>query len=66
MGQFTNREKFKCCQREVEFRERVYPRFIEQGRMSAKTADLQTSMMREIMQEYWDKAEEDAKRERLI
>lgn len=48
MPDFTYRELHECAAREVKQRERVYPRLIDQQRMTASFADRQIEMMREI------------------
>ncbi len=58
----TNDEKLKCLEREIKMRERVYPRWVEEGRMSQKFADRELASMREIADDYRATAE----KERLI
>lgn len=49
---FTNAEKAECAERELRQRRRVYPRFIEQNKMSQSFADSQIAMMEEIANDY--------------
>ena len=59
---FTNEEKLECIRREVKQRERVYPRLIEQRKMSKDFADRQLMLMRAIQRDY----ESEARGERLL
>lgn len=59
---FTYHELRDCALREVKQRERVYPRLVEQRKMSATEADRQIAMMTEIAQ-YLEKR---SKGERLL
>jgi hypothetical protein len=38
----------QCAERELALRRRVYPRFVEQGRMKAEFAELEIENMAEI------------------
>ena len=38
-----------CAVREIYFRERVYPRWVEEGRMSRKKADGELAAMKAIL-----------------
>lgn len=49
---FSEQEKAECAKREVKMRERVYPRWVQQGKMTQQQADLEIAMMREIAEEY--------------
>lgn len=49
---YTDLEKAMCAEREVSQRKRVYPRLVENGKMSQQGADRQIDMMREIAEEY--------------
>lgn len=50
--QFTAEQKLKCAARECEMRQRVYPRLVEQGKMTQEKADLEIAMMAEIADDY--------------
>lgn len=63
---FTADEKAGCAEREVKQRQRVYPRFIEDKRMTQQFAERQIAMMTEIAAEYRVKADQEAAAERLI
>lgn len=39
----------RCVEREIRFRERVYPRFIEQRKLSQQNADREIATMRAIL-----------------
>jgi len=38
-----------CCRRELAFRQRVYPKWVEKGRMSEKKAEEELALMRELV-----------------
>jgi hypothetical protein len=42
---FTASELVECARREVTQRRRVYPRLVENGRMTQEKADRETAMM---------------------
>lgn len=63
---FTNREKAECAEREVRMRERVYPRWVADGRMTAKKAAEETATMREIAADYRAKADAEDAAGRLL
>ncbi len=44
----TKAEMLACVAREIRFRERVYPRLIERGRMTKPKAKLELRIMRDI------------------
>lgn len=45
---FTHRELAACAEREIRFRQRVYPRLVGERRMTQAKADLEIAMMVEI------------------
>jgi len=49
---FTNAEKYKCAERELQMRYRVYERRVDAGQMSRKTADREIHLMEEIAADY--------------
>lgn len=49
---FTAADKRDCAARELRMRERVYPRWVEGGRMSQHKADQEIAIMREIASDY--------------
>ena len=49
---FTAEEKQKCAERELRMRSRVYPRWVEQGRMSSANAEREIALMAAIHQDY--------------
>lgn len=63
---FSAADKAKAARREVSQRKRVYPRLIEQGRMSAPEADRQIAVMTQIAADYEAKAAEEALAQRLL
>jgi hypothetical protein len=46
----TNGNKLACAQRELAFRQRVYPRWIEQGRYTEVKAALEIAMMEAVVE----------------
>lgn len=54
---FSAMEKQACAERELKMRERVYPRWVENGRMTQAKADQEIAIMREIAAEYAEKAQ---------
>jgi anti-sigma regulatory factor (Ser/Thr protein kinase) len=59
---FTAAQKKTAVERELSFRRRVYPRWIEQKKMTQKLADEQIAIFEAIRNDYYD-AEQN---ERLI
>jgi len=49
---YTAEEKFRCAAREWEMRRRVYPRWIEQGKMTAEKSAWEIGMMAAIADDY--------------
>jgi hypothetical protein len=58
----TAEEKRDCAHRELKQRERVYTRWVLEGKMTQQLADRQIGLMREIMMDY----EALASKDRLI
>lgn len=59
---FTNEQLRACAEREAKMRRRVYPRWVEQKRMTQQKADDETAMMEAIEHHF----AELAKGERLL
>jgi hypothetical protein len=55
----TNEEKCQCAERELKFRERVYPRLIDQGKMTTGKATWELNLMKAIANDYRRLAEKD-------
>lgn len=49
---FTDEDKAKAAERELKMRKRVYPRWVQDGRMSQAEADRQIQIMDEIAGDY--------------
>jgi hypothetical protein len=49
---FTAREKRESAERELKMRRRVYPRWIEQGKLTQEKADREIELMAEIASDY--------------
>jgi hypothetical protein len=59
---FTAAEKLACVNREITMRRRVYPRWVESGKMSQAKADTEIGIMVAIAADY----ERAAEGERLL
>ncbi|NTS31313.1 hypothetical protein HQ945_08595 [Phyllobacterium sp. BT25] len=62
----TNKDKAECAEREVKQRQRVYSRWVADGRMAQAFADRQIAVMQAIAQEYRAKADADDQAGRLL
>lgn len=58
----TTADKLACVEREITMRERVYPRWIDAGRMSKQKAAQEIAVMKAIAEDYRSASE----KERLI
>lgn len=56
---FTALEKFGEARREVAMRRRVYPHFVERGKLKQEDADRQIAVMEAIAEDYRPAAEEE-------
>jgi hypothetical protein len=56
---FSNDELRECAERELRFRQRVYPRWIQEGRYTADKAMREIAMMETIMLHFSARAEVD-------
>ena len=45
----TDDDRVKCIEREVILRRRVYPRFVQTGKMTQKKADQEIAVMESIL-----------------
>lgn len=52
MPKFSDEEKLRAAEREVKFRRRVYPRWVQANRMSQEEADRQIALMDDIADDY--------------
>ena len=52
MADFSDEDKLKTAEREVKMRRRVYPRFVEEGKMSQVQADREIAIMEAIAEDY--------------
>lgn len=50
----SRREKFDCAMREVKMRKRVYPRWVEAGRLTPQKAEIEIAIMEAIAEDYRD------------
>jgi hypothetical protein len=48
----TTADKLACAERELAMRLRVYPRWVEEGKMSADKAKREVACMEEIVKDY--------------
>ncbi len=51
-GEITRSQKVDCIRREIKMRERVYPGWIERGRMTPAKADHEIKVMQAILKDY--------------
>lgn len=49
---YTDEDKLEVADREVKMRKRVYPRWVEAGRMTQAQAERQIAIMSEIADDY--------------
>lgn len=63
---FTDRELCSECERELAQRRRVYSRLVEQKKMKQEAADRQLAMMKQIRDEYHERATAEEQRGRLL
>jgi hypothetical protein len=52
MSTITINDKLACAQRELEMRQRVYPRQVASGKLTQTKADREIAVMRAIVQDY--------------
>lgn len=52
MTEFTAAQKRKAVERELAYRRRVYPRWIENGKMTQRLADEQVAIFEAIATDY--------------
>ena len=48
----TDADKLQCAERELALRKRVYPRFVEQKKMSLGRSELEIAIMAAIADDY--------------
>jgi hypothetical protein len=48
----TTKDKLKCAERELALRQRVYPKFVEQGKMSEGQKEHELAAMQAIVDDY--------------
>ena len=60
------RDKWKEAQRELELRKRVYPRFIDNGKLTLKEARRQIAVMEAIAEDFRQLAEHEEVKDRLL
>lgn len=49
---FTDADKRACAYRELKMRRRVYPRWVQEGRMTQADADREIALMQAIAEDY--------------
>ncbi|MCC6918921.1 MAG: hypothetical protein IT548_06935 [Alphaproteobacteria bacterium] len=59
---FTREAKREAIERELGMRRRVYPRWVEKGRMSQRQADKEIAVMEAILTDYSAAAERSTSR----
>ena len=65
-GPIDDRAKFNCAQRETKMRQRVYPRWIENGKMTQANADHEIAVMAAIAEDYSQRIRRLEEKGRLI
>ena len=63
---FTDRDKADEAKREVAMRRRVYPRWVQDGRMKQADADRKIAVMEAIAADYRERAETEEQKGRLL
>jgi FixJ family two-component response regulator len=48
----TEAEKLACVERELKYRERVYARLVENGKMTERLRDRELNLMSAIVEDY--------------
>ncbi|NTS30709.1 hypothetical protein HQ945_05535 [Phyllobacterium sp. BT25] len=66
MTEITNKDKAGCAEREVKQRQRVYSRWVADGRRAQAFADRQIAVMQAIAEDYRAKADADDQAGRLF
>jgi hypothetical protein len=61
----TTEDKLLCAERELKLRERLYPRWIDEGRISEGKAELELAIMRRIVADYAHLVEEEQQQGKL-
>lgn len=59
-------DKWKCCERELAMRKRVYPKWIASGKMTHREARYEIDVMTEIAADYQRLADQEEQEERLL
>lgn len=63
---FSAKDLLAAVERELGFRRRVFPRRVEQGQMTPKSANEQIAMFEQIRDDYRAKAEAEEAKGRLL
>ena len=66
MTEITNKDKAECAEREVKQRQRVFSRWVADGRMAQAFTDRQLAVMQAIAEDYRAKADADDQAGRLL
>lgn len=62
----TTRDKYECARRELALRNRFYPRWVVERKMTGADADRQIELMEAIAEDYRIQAEREEAQERLL
>lgn len=62
----TAHEKWKACERELDMRHRVYPKWVAAGKMTHREARYELDVMAEIVADYLRLADQEEQEERLL
>lgn len=52
MSDVTHEEKRACLEREIKMRRRVYPRWVQSGKMTQAQSDREIAVMEAILADY--------------
>jgi hypothetical protein len=63
---FTMRELAECCEREAHLRSRVYPRWIDDKRISKAKAERELALMNAAAEHFTKLADETEGKDRLL
>lgn len=65
-GTISATDKLKCAERELALRRRVYPRWVNDGKLTHREARQELDLMQAIAEDYRVLAEAEDKEDRLL
>jgi uncharacterized protein YqeY len=63
---FDDEDLFQCLERELKKRKEVYPKWVDNGRMSPQLAKRQLEMMEELVEIYREKTKKNNPQQNLF